>query len=75
MSGGHTIVGERALVACRWCQELHDCFLEPCRCGIQSHAQRAEYEAWKASGGEGEFRPSGRMLLSNGQRLLPGRKS
>lgn len=66
---GRTVVGERALVACRWCDELHDCFTEDCRCGIRSHREKAEYLAWKLAGSEGEFVPSSR-LLQNKQRLL-----
>lgn len=68
------IVGGRALVACRWCGELHDCFSETCGCGIKSYAEKREYEAWVAGGRQGEWKPSKPLLSSKGQKLLGGKK-
>lgn len=67
---GRDIAGGRALVACRWCGELHDCFTETCQCGIKSYAQKAEYEAWVLGGRQGEWKPTPLFLPTSGQKLL-----
>lgn len=60
----------RALVACRWCGELHDCFLKDCDCGIYSYAQKAEYERWKREGGEKPVFAK-KVALGSGLKFLP----
>jgi hypothetical protein len=70
MSGGRTVVGALAKVACRWCGELYDCFVDNCGCGIESYAQKREYEAWVAGGRQGEWRPTPPVFLPTSQKLL-----